>query len=167
MSKTLRNILFLLVIVTLIGILSFGWGKKYALNRLVEPQKERVDTLFIFDTIVEEKPIFKEKKVVEKVLVHSVDTIMMRDTLYMVMEREQIHWKDSLSDVYASGIMVEVDSVKHYLPTRVITIETEKVVKVKPRWSLGVHAGYGVHVGSQIQAAPYVGVGVSYNIFSW
>lgn len=167
MSGTLKKILFLLVIVTLVGILSFGWGKKYALNRLVEPQKERVDTLFIFDTIVAEKPIFKEKKVVEKELVHSTDTIRVRDTLYMVLEREQIHWKDSLSEVYASGIGVEIDSVRHYLPTKVITVETEKVVKVKPRWSLGVHAGYGVHVGSQIQAAPYVGVGISYNIFSW
>lgn len=142
-------------------------GKKYALNRLVLPQKERVDTLVIFDTIVAEKPILKEKRVVERILVPVTDTLRVRDTLYLYAEREQIHWKDSLSDVYASGIDVEVDSVLHYVPQRIITKERDVIVKVKPRWSLGIHAGYGIQVGDQISHAPYVGVGLSYNLLSW
>lgn len=155
------------MIVILIGVISFGMGKKYALNRLVLPQKERVDTLVIFDTIVAEKPILKEKRVVERILVPVTDTLRVRDTLFLYAEREQIHWKDSLSDVYASGIDVEVDSVLHYIPQRIITKERDVIVKVKPRWSLGIHAGYGIYVGDQISHAPYVGVGISYNIFSW
>lgn len=151
------------------SVLSFIAGQRHAQKRLILPQKERVDTLVIYETKLVEKPVFVEKKVVEKVPVPvSVsDTMMVHDTIYVYMDREQVHWQDSLSDVYASGYDVQVDSVRHNIQTLVITKERDVIVKVKPRWSLGVHAGYGVHVGSQIQAAPYVGVGVSYNIFSW
>lgn len=149
-------------------VLSFVAGQRHALNRLILPQEQRVDTLVIHDTIVSEIPIFREKKVVERVLVPVHDTIRVNDTLFLYAEREQVHWKDSLSDVYASGIGVSVDSVRHYIPMQVITKEKDVIVKVKPKWSIGVHAGYGVFAkNGQISAAPYVGAGVSYNIISW
>lgn len=163
----IKKLLILIVAFLAVIMVSFGVGKRWALDRLVSPQEARVDTLFIFDTIVSEKPVFREKKVIEKSLVRVTDTLRVRDTLYMYAEREQIHWKDSLSDVYASGIEVEVDSVLHYVPRQIITKEREVLVKVKPRWSLGVHAGYGVQFGEQVRSAPYVGIGISYNLFSW
>lgn len=149
-------------------LVSFGCGKRYALNRLVLPQEPRVDTLVIRDTITSEKPIYKERRVAERVLVPVRDTIRITDTLYMYAAKEQVHWRDSLSDVYATGIGVRVDSVIHYVPTRVVTKERDVMVKVKPRWSIGVQAGYGAHFSNgQVLSAPYVGVGVQYNIFSW
>ena len=70
--------------------------------------------------------------------------------------------------MYASGIGVEVDSVRHYVQTQVITKERDVIVKVKPKWSVGIHAGYGAFVkNGQISASPYIGVGISYNLFSW
>lgn len=164
----IKHILIVSAVVFLASILSFVAGQRDALNRLVLPQGERVDTLVVYDTIVSEMPVFKEKKVIEKVLVPVRDTIRVKDTLFVYAEREQIHWKDSLSDVYASGIGVNVDSVRHYIPMQVITKEKDVFVKVKPKWSIGVHAGYGAFAkNGQISAAPYVGVGVSYNILSW
>lgn len=163
-----KNILFSVVKVTLIVMIAFAAGQKHAINRLVLPQNERVDTLFILDTIVSEKPVFKEKRITERILVPVHDTIRVKDTLYLYAEREQVHWKDSLSDVYASGIGVEVDSVLHYVPTQVITKERDVIVKVKPKWSVGVHAGYGAFANNgQISASPYIGVGLTYNLFSW
>lgn len=150
------------------SVLSFIAGQRHAQKRLILPQKERVDTLVILDTIVSEKPVFKEKRITERILVPVHDTIRVKDTLYLYTEREQVHWKDSLSDVYASGIDVEVDSVLHYVPTQVITKERDVIVKVKLKWSVGVHAGYGAFANNgQISASPYIGVGVSYNLFSW
>ena len=164
----IKHILIVSAVVFLALILSFVAGQRDALNRLVLPQEERVDTLVIYDTIVSEMPVFKEKKVIEKVLVPVRDTIRVKDTLFVYAEREQIHWKDSLSDVYASGIGVNVDSVRHYISVQVITKEKDVVVKMKPKWSIGVHAGYGAFAkNGQISAAPYVGVGISYNILSW
>ena len=168
MSDNFKKILIASVVIIAALALSFIAGQKHALKRLILPQKERVDTLFILDTIVSEKPIFKEKRITERVLVPVHDTIRVKDTLYLYAEREQIHWRDSLSDVYASGIGVEVDSVLHYVPTQVITKETDIIVKVKPKWSVGIHAGYGAFANNgQVSASPYIGVGVSYNLFSW
>lgn len=170
MSDNFKKILIAGAVIVAALALSFMAGQRHAQKRLILPQKERVDTLVIYETKLVEKPVFVEKKVVEKVPVPVPvsDTMMVHDTIYVYMDREQVHWKDSLSDVYASGIDVEVDSVLHYVPTQVITKERDVIVKVKPKWSVGVHAGYGAFANNgQISASPYIGVGVSYNLFSW
>lgn len=164
----IKKILIASAVIIVALALSFVAGQRDALNRLVLPQEPKVDTLFIYDTIVSEKPIYKEKRITERILVPVTDTIRVKDTLYLYAEREQIHWKDSLSDVYASGIDVNVDSVLHYVPMKVVTETTEIIIKMKPKWSIGVHAGYGAFANNgQIATSPYIGVGVSYNLFSW
>lgn len=164
----IKKILIASAVIIVALALSFVAGQRDALNRLVLPQEPKVDTLFIFDTIVSEKPIYKEKRITERILVPVTDTIRVKDTLYLYAEKEQIHWKDSLSDVYASGIDVNVDSVLHYVPMKVVTETTEIIIKMKPKWSIGVHAGYGAFANNgQIATSPYIGVGVSYNLFSW
>ena len=168
MSDNFKKILIAGAVIIAALALSFMAGQRCAQKRLILPQKERVDTLFILDTIVSEKPVFEEKRITERIFVPVHDTIRVKDTLYLYAEREQVHWKDSLSDVYASGIGVEVDSVLHYVPTQIITKERDVFVKVKPQWSIGVHAGYGAFAkNGQITTSPYIGVGVSYNLFSW
>ena len=87
----IKHILIVSAVVFLALILSFVAGQRDALNRLVLPQGERVDTLVVYDTIVSEMPVFKEKKVIEKVLVPVRDTIRVKDTLFVYAEREQIH----------------------------------------------------------------------------
>lgn len=168
MSDNFKNTLISCVAIIAAAIFMFAAGQKHAINRLVLPQKERVDTLVIYETKLVEKPVFVEKKVIEKVPVPVSDTIMVHDTIYVYMDREQVHWQDSMSDVYASGYDVQVDSVRHNIPTQVITKEKDVIVKVKPKWSIGVHAGYGAFANNgQLSALPYIGVGVSYNLFSW
>lgn len=148
-------------------VLSFIAGQRYAQKSLILPQRERVDTLVVFDTITQYKPIIEERVVLKKVLVPVTDTLRIHDTLYVYLEREQVVWQDSLSKVYASGIMPQVDSVHHYISERIVTRELTKVVKKPCRWGVGVHAGYGIMVGDEFLTAPYVGIGVSYNIISW
>ena len=170
MSDNFKKILIAGAVIVAALALSFMAGQRHAQKRLILPQKERVDTLVIYETKLVEKPVFVEKKVVEKVPVPVPvsDTMMVHDTIYVYMDREQVHWQDSLSDVYASGYDVQVDSVRHNIQTQVITKEREVIVKVKPKWSVGVHAGYGAFANNgQITASPYIGVGVSYNLFSW
>jgi hypothetical protein len=126
-----------------------------------------VDTLFIYDTITQYEPIIEERVVLEKVLVPGADTLWKHDTMYVYLEREQVVWKDSLSRVYASGILPQIDSVQHFITERVVTRELTQVVKKPCKWGLGIHAGYGIQLGDQIRTAPYVGIGVSYNLLSW
>lgn len=170
MSDNFKKILIASVVIVAALALSFAAGSRYAQKRLILPQKERVDTLVIYETKSVEKPIFVEKKVIEKVPVPVPvsDTVMVYDTIYVYMDREQVHWQDSISDVYASGYDVQVDSVRHKIQTQVITKERDVIVKVKPKWSVGVQAGYGAFANNgQISASPYIGVGVTYNLFSW
>ena len=149
-------------------LIGFLIGQKHPQKSPVEPIKEKVDTLLIFDTITLTKPVFVEKIQLDSVYMPVTDTLWKHDTLYVYLEREQIQWQDSLCRVYASGINPQVDSVTHFVQETIVNREISVPVKVKSRWGLGINVGYGAGVnGKQVYLTPYVGVGISYNILSW
>ena len=149
-------------------LIGFLIGQKHPQKSPVEPIKEKVDTLLIFDTITLTKPVFVEKIQLDSVYMPVTDTLWKHDTLYVYLEREQIQWQDSLCRVYASGINPQVDSVTHFVQETIINREISVPVKVKSQWGLGIQVGYGAGVnGKQVYMTPYVGVGISYNILSW
>ena len=149
-------------------LIGFLIGQKHPQKSPVEPIKEKVDTLLIFDTITLTKPIFVEKIQLDSVYMPVTDTLWKHDTLFVYLEREQIQWQDSLCRVYASGINPQVDSVTHFVQETIVNKEISVPVKVKSRWGLGIQVGYGAGVnGKQVYLTPYVGVGISYNILSW
>ena len=143
-------------------LLGFLVGQKCHRNGGGETPTPKVDTLIIRDTFKVTEPIYVTKRVVDSIPYPVTDTLRLRDTLFMILEREQIRWEDSLSVVYASGVMPQVDSVIHHTENLIITKEIP-VIK-KTRWGLGVQAGVGAGKGG---LTPYVGVGVSYNLLSW
>ena len=149
-------------------LIGFLIGQKHPQKSPVEPIKEKVDTLLIFDTITLTKPVFVEKIQLDSVLIPVTDTLWLHDTLYVYLEREQIQWQDSLCRVYASGVNPQVDSVTHFVRETIVNREISVPVKVKSRWGLGIQVGYGAGInGKQVYLTPYVGVGISYNILSW
>ena len=149
-------------------LIGFLIGHKHPQKYPVEPIKEKVDTLLIFDTITLTKPVFVEKIKLDSVLIPVTDTLWLHDTLYVYLEREQIQWQDSLCRVYASGVNPQVDSVTHFVRETIVNREISVPVKVKSRWGLGIQVGYGAGInGKQVYLTPYVGVGISYNILSW
>ena len=145
-------------------LILFLFDRRIPRNAPQEPQSFRVDTLFIRDTIKVTEPVYVTRRMVDSVLVPVTDTIRLRDTLYVFLEREQIRWEDSLSVVYASGVRPEIDSVIHYAERMVIVKEIPVVRVKKTRWGFGIQAGAGA---TRDGLTPYVGVGVSYNILSW
>ena len=160
-STFLVNALLILACVFLFG---FIIGQKHPQKSPVEPIKTKVDTLVIRDTMMCYKPIYVDRVKLDSVLVPVLDTMMIHDTTFVYLEREKITWRDSLCEVYASGIMPSVDSVRHFQEYKYFTIEKQVPVKVKTHWGLGVNAGYGVGKGG---FTPYIGVGISYNLLSW
>jgi hypothetical protein len=125
----------------------------------VEPQR---DTLYVRDTIVQNRPIYVTKVKLDSVLVPVTDTVRLHDTTFVWLQREQVQWRDTLCTVYASGIQPQVDSVAHYVTERTIYVPVEHLKKT--RWGLGVQVGAGA---GKDGLTPYVGVGVSYNLLSW
>ena len=154
--------------ITVAVLIGFLLGQQHPQKSPVEPIKEKVDTLLIFDTITLTKPVFVEKIQLDSVYMPVTDTLWKHDTLYVYLEREQIQWQDSLCRVYASGINPQVDSVTHFVQETIVNREMSVPVKVKSRWGLGIQVGYGAGInGKQVYLIPYVGVGISYNILSW
>ena len=168
MLENYRDVLLSVAKVALIVVIAFSAGQRHAQKRLILPQKERVDTLFIRDTVLSEIPVSVTRTKTDSIPypVPVTDTLWKTDTIWL--QREQVMWQDSLSKVYASGVSVEIDSVLHFVPTQVISKERDVIVKVKPKWSIGVHAGYGAgNFNGKMVVSPYIGIGLSYNIISW
>lgn len=166
-TDTIKNILYSIVAFVGIMFASFLIGYGCGQNQPTINDVEKVDTLFVYDTITQYKPILEERVILEKVPYPVTDTLWMRDTLFVYLEREQLIWEDSLSKIYASGIMPQIDSVQHYVKERIVTRELTKVVKNPCKWSIGINVGYGVQIGDQLHISPYIGVGISYNLLSW
>mgnify|MGYP001776412385 CR=1 FL=1 len=121
------------------------------------------DTLVVRDTIIERRPVYVTQTKTDTMLVSVRDTVTVRDTAYVVVEREQRHYHGDDYDAWVSGWRPALDSIMVYPETRYITSESISVTSRK-RWGIGLQAGYGVVVSSgQIRAFPYIGVGVSYN----
>ncbi len=158
----MRNSIVILFALLVIGAAGFIAGRKTAKTGGEGTIVERVDTLVIRDTIVTYKPKYITKRVVETEYVPVPEYIERNDTIYAVLDREQVMWEDSLARIYASGINPEVDSVFHYRTERVINHIIP--VEVSRRWGLGVQGGFGF---GKDGVTPYVGVGVQYNILTW
>ena len=164
MNKKITFCFSVLLILATFFMLGFIIGQKYPQKLPVEPIKVKVDTLVIHDTTMSYRPIYVDRVKLDSVPVPVLDTMMIHDTTFVYLEREKVTWSDSLCEVYASGIMASVDSVRHFQEYKYITIETQAPVKVRSHWGLGVNAGYGVGKGG---LTPYVGIGISYNLLSW
>ena len=163
------NFLIRILAIAFAVVCPFLCGVQCGRNLVEKDIVEKVDTMYVRDTIVQYEPILEERIVIKKEYVPVVqqDTIWSQDTLYVAMDREQVVWQDSLSRVYASGIFPQIDSVEHYITERIVTKEVTMQVKKPCRWGVGVQVGYGVQFGEQVRTAPYIGVGVSYNLLSW
>ena len=111
-----------------------------------------VDTLYKIDTLFQTKLKVKEIK--------SIDTIIVKDTLLV---REQKTYSDSLYTAWISGYDACLDSIMIYNRTSLVNTIKTKEIHVKARdcpVSFGVQAGYGYPCGA------YMGIGISYRIFS-
>lgn len=126
----------------------------------------QVDTLRIKDTVLVDKPVPVEVRVVDTMLVAVADTIRLSDTVYLRLSREIKRYEDSLFRAQVSGYRPALDWIEVYPQTVYLT----KVVKTRGvrRWGIGLQAGYGAYAaGGQVRLAPYLGVGISYDILRW
>ena len=162
--NTVKTILASIALLA-VGIL-VGW-----LCRGVKPPQaefvSRTDTLTVRDTIIERRPFYVTQTKTDTMLVAIRDTVTVRDTAYVVVEREQRHYHGDDYDAWVSGWRPALDSIRVYPETRYITSENISVASRK-RWGIGIHAGYGIGVSSgQVAAFPYIGVGISYDLMQF
>ena len=167
---------FLKIITLVFGILllfnivnAIGYFVNEHRNAHPDEMKVKLDTLFIYDTIIVEKPVINKVEIIDTLLlpVPVTDTLMLHDTVFVHLPIEQRLYSDPRYTAWVSGYRPQLDSILIYQRTEYITKEIKTVTKPK-RWGIGLQAGYGVSFGNkQIKATPYIGIGISYNILTW
>lgn len=142
-----------------------------------EVMKTKDTTEIYRDTI----PVFIDTPIPRDSTVLRYETIMVsvNDTVHAIVadtlgiDRIEVEipitqkmYQDSTYQAWVSGYHPALDSIRIFQPVTTITrtiTNTEVKYKTK-RWGLGVQAGIGI---TPNKVEPYIGVGVTYNIFSW
>lgn len=127
----------------------------------------RADTVTVVrvDTVVVEKPV--PVRIVER----RTDTLLFEragDTVFMPVPIRQYQFRDSLYALDVTGYSVSLERLEVYPKTvyRTISQTTERTVKNKRRWGLGIQAGYGYNFGAN-KPGLYVGIGMQYSVVKW
>ena len=141
-------------------VFSFREGVKFGRNAQQGGIAERADTTYVRDTIRVPYPVYSQRQPEVR-----VDTLCVHDTLLVPVPIERRVYADSNYRAVVSGWHPCLEEISVYPTTKVITRQVVQVRKERTRWGVGVQVGVGV-TGNGL-AVPYVGAGVSYNIFSW
>lgn len=159
MIALLKKFLIAALLAAVFLLSGYMLGRRTA--RASEPECiVQVDTLRIRDTLRLEKPVPVEVRIVDTMLV------AVSDTVYLSLPRETKMYGDSTYTAQVSGYRPALDWIEVYpqreVVTRTISVDSRK------RWGLGLQAGYGAYTaGGQVRLAPYLGIGISYDILRW
>lgn len=160
--------MFLVAFILIWSLAVFYAGRNWAIKRDISGYAERVDTLVVRDTIVQEKPVYRTISQVRTEYVPVCDTIRIQDTLFVPVPIETKVYEDSLYRAEVSGYRASLDRLEIYRQERIITQTIPVQVKERKRWGIGVQAGYGVSTpNGKPVLSPYIGIGVSYDLIRW
>ena len=158
MSK-LRDALLCVFFAACICAACFFSGVNWQKKRDSGHYTERVDTLYLRDTITRVEPVYIA---VEPEI--RTDTLRVHDSIFIPVPIERRVYADSNYRAVVSGWHPSLDTISVYPETRVITIERTRTEWKTARWGLALQAGAGISAKGAI--FPYIGVGVSYNLLS-
>lgn len=125
----------------------------------------RIDTLFVRDTITQDKPVYITTTQVRTEYVPVLDTLRIRDTLFVPVTIEKRVYEDSLYRAEVSGYSPSLDKIEIYQQKQVVTQFVQVPEVKRKRWGIGVQAGYGINANGS--HSPYIGIGLSYNLICW
>lgn len=158
--KYIRDIIYIIVIIML-TMLCVHFGLK-------EPEIKtetivKTDTVVRVDTftITKEKIKYKERKIIDTLYVY-------KENDSIPLEQEQIHYHDSIADIFVSGYKPEIDSIHYTIQEKTVYVDkivTETITPKESFWknrfiiSAGISAQYGL-IHQQWDIGPYIGVGI-------
>lgn len=166
---------------TLVGVLLCTNLYQCHRGRTTLPLGVYTDTLTVYDTIPVYKPVTRDSVVI-RYITEKLPTSVPKthesvpnpsqneeippesvpDSVEVEIPITQKTYETEHYKAYVSGYRPNLDSLFLYPQRQVVQI------KSKPkRWGVGIQVGYGVTVGSQPKFSPYIGVGVSYNLWNF
>ena len=158
-----KKLLIAVAIVTGAWLIGYITGRNYVRETTTVVQ---VDTVVKHDTIRVPSPVeIRYEKLTETLILPKVDTLWLRDTVYLVVNKEIKEYRDSLYYARVSGYQPNLDYIEVYPKTT--TISKTETVTAKPspwRYSLGLKLNYGMMEHGYIM--PAVGAELGYNRFT-
>lgn len=161
MTQHLKSLLILSAACLLIGFLT-GYFCARSKKETV-----RVERVVVRDTIVQEKPVYVAKKVVDSIkvsvptIVHTSDTTYIRDTVYLNLPREEKIYENDDYRAVVSGYMPSLDAMTIYKQTEVVTNTRIQ----KQHWTFGIGITFGCYYGIRsrtIDGGPGLGLTFGY-----
>lgn len=168
MEKAYRVFAFTLAFLAF-SYIGYRTGRNYA-DSLPVSDTVRVT---VYDTITYRKPVAVDSVVIRHVYaklpaIVKKDTILRhedkRDSAEVAIPITQKVYRDTAYTAWVSGYMPSLDSISIRQSTHYVTVA---VPSKRKRWGVGVHAGYGVTAERNPRFAPYIGIGITYNLFNF
>ena len=104
-------------------------------------EKEQIDTLVRHDTIRIESPVeIRRIKTTDTLILPITDTLRVRDTVYVVLNRQIKEYRDSLFYARVSGYDPSLDFIEVY-PRTVVISKTETTTQQPSPWRYEVTVG--------------------------
>lgn len=129
-------------------------------------EKVQIDTLVRHDTIRVDSPVeIRRIETTDTLILPITDTIRVRDTVYMVLNRQIKEYKDSLYYAKVSGYDPSLDFIEVYPKTTTIS-KTETIVQESSPWRYGVNIGLDWVRSGVTSVAPNVEAEVGYKKIS-
>lgn len=128
----------------------------------------RIDTIMRIDTLRDTIPVPVNKYIVRYDSIHVpipvevIRNIAITDTIYVPVPIERKEYRTDEYFAIVEGYRPELSFIETYNKT--MYIDRTQYIKTKPRWGIGVHAGYGA---GRNGLSPYIGVGFQYNLITW
>lgn len=156
--KTFRDILIILAVIFALFVVWQKVPRRTAIEYLPADTVIRVDT--VRDTL----------RIPKKIYLARVDTVWLEvpaDTIkvqvLVPIERKTYQTDDYKAEI--EGFRASLVSMEVYPKTTIITRTEVRKEPTRPKWGIGIQAGCGIPINGR--PAPYVGIGVQYNVLTW
>lgn len=146
------------------GAFRYGYHNGYekGQNKAIEGLKEKSDTIYRFDTLTLEKPVYLTSCIVDTLFVR-VDSIIVRhDTSYVSLLKEERVYEKPEYRAVVSGYQPSLDSIEIRNRTELVKVPVD--VYVKKRFGFSVTAGPSVLItpAGDLKGGLGITAGVSY-----
>lgn len=129
--------IFILGIVTALLLINREQQERVAVQETIDEVRDTVD-VYPEDMVTTSEPVTKTEYVyVGKT---KTDTVIVKDTVYIMMERENFHTSYADIEIWHSGVQSRIDSLKYEKRTSIVTKEVTK--NLKNSISIGLEIDY-------------------------
>lgn len=130
---------------------------------------EVVRTIHTTDTLLIRDTIYQQVPVPEKVYIARTDTVWIKlpgdtITVHVPLHIERKEYKTDDYFAVVEGWRPELVRLDLFPEQKIVTNSVYQTVKKKPRFGVGIQAGYGY---SREGPSPYIGIGLQYNILTF